>query len=77
METCEIEVWVLVDEDGNAVADCNPDHLKDEYEADVGELETHVARRVVKITLTIPKPQAVSLACVIPAEVNAGELKVA
>jgi len=77
MQTCEIEVWILVDEDGGAVADCDPSHLRDEYETDVGELDVTKAMRQIKVTLTVPLPKPIELTGTVPAEVSTGELKVA
>jgi len=77
VETCEVEVWVLVDADGAAVADCDPDHLKDEYEADHGEFDPAKPTRLVKVTLTVPLPAAVELVGTIPEEVDGGSLRVA
>lgn len=77
VEMCEIEVWVLVDENGDAVADVDPLHLKDEYEADIGELEPQMARRVVRITVRIPKPRAVELVAVIGDEPQTAEVVLA
>lgn len=78
VEMIEVEVWVLVDANGNAAADCDPDHLKDEYEADYGEaLDPQTPSRVVKIKLRIPAPAPVELAAEVPAEANAGTIAVA
>lgn len=77
VEMCEVEVWVLVDENGDAVADVNPEHLRDEYEADVGDLEPQMARRVVKITVRIPKPRPVELVAVIGDEPQTAEVVLA
>src|SRR5262245_58098825 len=50
-----VTVWVLIDADGNAVSDCNPEHLRDEYEADFdGPLDPATPTRIVKLTLSIP-----------------------
>jgi hypothetical protein len=78
MELVDVTVWVLVDENGDAVSDCDPSHLKDEYEADIGELDPATATRLVKVTLRIPKPKPIELAGTVPAEVCEGsELRVA
>ena len=59
-KTCEVEVWVLVDADGNYVASASEDALADLYDADVGA-DASTGRRVVKVTLTVPLPQTVEL----------------
>lgn len=78
METVEVTVWVLVNEAGEAVADCDSEHLNEEWEADHGDIDATLATRLVQITLTIPKPQPIAMTGLVPAEVcEGGELKVA
>jgi hypothetical protein len=68
VETCEVEIWLMVDEDGDF-----------EVSKDATDLQAPagLASRMVRVTLTIPKPAAVELAGVVPAEATGGELKVA
>lgn len=33
----DVTVWVLIDQDGRAVSDCNPDVLRDEFQCDHGD----------------------------------------
>ncbi|VTS00803.1 unnamed protein product [Gemmata massiliana] len=67
MGAVEIEVWVLVDENGDY-----------EVSKDASDLqpEAGLASRMVKIKLTVPTPRAVELEAEIEEEPNAGELKV-
>lgn len=68
VEMVEVEVWVMVDEDGNA-----------EVSTDASDLqpEPGVASRMVKLTVNVPKPKTVELVATIAAEPETGELKVA
>lgn len=75
-ELVEVTVWVLVSENGDAVADCDPDHLKDEWEADIGEFDPGAATRLIKLTLRVPKPAPVELTGEVPAEPTGGTLAV-
>ncbi len=67
MGTVEVELWVMVDEDGEYEVSKDADELQ----APAGQ-----ASRMVKVTLTVPKPKPVELVAVIEAEPDAGELKV-
>ncbi|VTS03788.1 unnamed protein product [Gemmata massiliana] len=67
-ELIEVEVWVLVDENGDY-----------EVSKDAGDLqaESGLASRMVKIKVNVPTPQAVELVGTVEAEPAVGELKVA
>lgn len=69
MEMVEVEVWVLVDENGGYEVADSADNL--------GQPEAGVATRVVKVKLHVPKPRPVELEATIAGEPEAGELKVA
>lgn len=64
----EVEVWVLVDEDGDYAANVDRDEL---------EVPTGLATRFVKITVHVPKPRPVELVATVADEPSAAELKVA
>lgn len=67
-ELVEVELWVLVDEDGDwSVA-------KDRDELDT---PTGLATRVVRVKLNVPRPKPVELEATIAEEESVGELKVA
>ncbi len=68
MDVTEVEVWVLVDADGDFEVSKDPDDLQ----APAGQ-----ASRLVKITLKVPTPAAVELEAEIAAEPDSAELKVA
>ncbi len=73
--TATVEIWVLVDEEGDYVAlDC-PDALHERYD-EVHSTEQRDLRctRRVKITLTIPLPRPVELVGTVAAEPEGGEL---
>jgi hypothetical protein len=68
-EMVEVEVWVMVDEEGNyEVADTA---------ANLNQPAAGVANRIVKVKLNVPKPRAVELEATIAEEPDAGELKAA
>lgn len=68
----EVTVWVLVDEQGNAVSSCDPDALSDLYADEVGG-GANLARRVVCVTLKVPVQEYSSMTGTVPAEAD-GEL---
>jgi hypothetical protein len=61
----EIEVWVLVDSDGNAVAHTDRDSIAELYDEQIGG-ESAMARRLVKLSLKIPVPAEVALTGTVP-----------
>ena len=68
VEMIEVELWVLVDEDGEYEVSKDADDLQ----AGAG-----LASRMVKVTVRVPTPKAVELVAMVGAESAAGELKVA
>jgi hypothetical protein len=62
----EVEVWVLVDADGNAVASTDPDQLADLYDEQVSA-DAGTPRRRVRVVLTVEVADVV-LRGTIPAE---------
>jgi hypothetical protein len=76
-EFATIEVWVMIDEGGDYVADASEENLGQRYADDIGGDEG-VARRKVKITLKVPLPKPIELTGEVPEEELTGsELKVA
>jgi hypothetical protein len=67
-EMVEVEVWVMVDEDGDVTVSQDRDEL---------EQPTGLATRIVKLTVNVPKPKPVELIATIAEESAAGELKIA
>jgi hypothetical protein len=74
-QTCQVEVWVLVDADGDYGVGREADAASQNYADDVGGTEGN--RRMVKLTLTIPLPKPMELVATIPEEEpGEAELKV-
>jgi hypothetical protein len=71
----EVEVSVLVDEDGNAVAACDASTLGELYDDQIGS-EASLARRVVTIKLMVEVSPAVVLSATVPADNAAATLSV-
>ncbi|VTR92173.1 unnamed protein product [Gemmata massiliana] len=67
-ELIEVEVWVMVDENGDYEVSKDVDDLQP---------ESGLASRMVKVTIKVPTPKAVELVATVAAEPDAGELKVA
>jgi hypothetical protein len=65
---CEVELWVLVDENGDYEVSKDASDLQ----ADAG-----LASRMVRVNLKVPTPAAVELEAEIADEPTTGELKVA
>ncbi len=63
----EVEVWVLVDSNGEYVAGADPDSLADLYDEQVGG-GAERARRMVKVVLKMPVPEYATMVGVVPAE---------
>jgi len=61
-----VTVWVLVDVDGNAVADTDPDRIGDRYTEDIGASDG-TPRRLIEVVLTVPLLKAVKLTGDVPA----------
>lgn len=76
-EIVTAELWVLVDERGNYVCHVEQQKLTDQYEKDVGGLDAGTASRLLRITVTLPKPRPVQLAGEVAAEHSVAELRIA
>lgn len=63
----DVMVYVLVDEGGNVVASHDESLLGDLYDEHVNEA-AGVGRRVVKLTLSMPLPEAVEISLSVPGE---------
>lgn len=62
-----IEVWVLVDEQGNHVCSPDADSLAELYEEKIGGT-AELARRVLRLVVLVPLPEAVVLRGEAPVE---------
>ena len=76
-ELIEIEVLVLVDENGQWEVAEDAEKLKERYEETVGELDAGTATRLIKVKLKVPTPKPVELEAEIEEDAAGGELKVA
>jgi hypothetical protein len=72
----EVEVWVMVTEDGDYVCHIDRDELIAKHEEDVGSLSGK-ATRILKIAVSVPTPAPVELTATVAEEPASGELKVA
>lgn len=52
----EIEVWILVDANGDAVASEDADHVRERYGEVIGELAEADGFRLVKVKVSVPLP---------------------
>jgi hypothetical protein len=64
-ETCEIEVWVMVNENGEYEVGCDEDEVGERYSDNIND---NLARRAVKVILTVPMPKPVTMRGTVPAE---------
>jgi hypothetical protein len=66
----DIELWIVVDENGNiGVSATGPDEAGEAYQDDIGG---HGPRRCIKVALKVPAPGVVTLSGTVPAESEAG-----
>jgi phosphoenolpyruvate carboxylase len=63
----EVEVFVMVDENGDYVATHIAERLTDLYEEDVND-DHGLGRRVIRITIKVPLPEIVDLKGEVPVE---------
>jgi hypothetical protein len=74
-KTCEVEVFVLVDENGNYVVHKDEDELAEAYDNDISE-DSHTGRRTIRIKLSVPLPEYVTMTGTVPALGEPSELTV-
>jgi hypothetical protein len=77
MEMVVCEVWMLIDESGDYVASVDPAELGDRWEEEIGERDSSVQTRVVKVTVNVPKPKPVELVATVADLPAGGVLEVA
>jgi hypothetical protein len=71
----QVEVWVMVDEGGDYAVGVDETTACDSYDQDIGG-GTDVAKRMVKVVLSIPKPATITLTGTVPAQPSNGTLSV-
>jgi hypothetical protein len=67
-KTCQVEVWVMVDDVGDYGVGRDDASAKEAYENDVQTISDAGGFRLVKVRLAVPPPAAVELAGAVPAE---------
>jgi hypothetical protein len=77
MAVVEIELLVLVNEDGEWEIGVDDGDLKTRYEENVGELNAGAATRLVRVKLKVPTPRPVEVEAEIADQPDGVELKVA
>lgn len=75
MEPAQLEVWVLVDENGDYVASSSEISLAEIYDDQIGG-GNDLGRRLIKIKLTVPLPSPITLTGVVPAESTKATMQV-
>jgi hypothetical protein len=66
-KTCELEIWVKVDADGDYRVGIDAEAAAEAFETDIGE-SADTPTRLVKVVLTIPLPAVATLTGTVPAE---------
>lgn len=61
VEMCDVEVFVLVNSEGEYVASADADKLAQLYTDDVGDLAEAEGIRRVKLTVKVPLPKPIEL----------------
>ena len=64
MDYVDVEVFVMVDQDGDAVASTDKDNLADLWADNIGDVPP--GSRVVRIALKIPRPKVTTVAATLP-----------
>jgi hypothetical protein len=72
-----VEVWVLVDGDGDYVIAKDRESLAEKYEEEFTTLNSEVTTRFIKLTVQVPTPKPVELSAVVAEELATGGLKAA
>ncbi len=73
----EIEVWVLVDSDGDYETATTEETARERFEENVGNLNERAGSRLVKLTVKVPLPTVIELAGEVMCEESETALKVA
>jgi hypothetical protein len=64
--TTDLEVWVMIDDNGDAVVSLDPDTLAEKYEEDVQACSDAGGLRRIKVTLTVALPTVLEAAVKAP-----------
>ncbi len=71
----EIEVWVLVDQDGDYEVAKGADNAEERFKEEIGDCLA--GSRMVKVTLTVEVPEPLTISAVIPAREGKVTMQVA
>ena len=74
MDFKEIEVWVMMDADGDYVTATDDEALAERWESDIGGVP--VGSRVFKIVLKVEMPPFLELSATVPANQGKVEMKI-
>lgn len=67
-ETCQVEVWVVVDAEGQYAVGVDAETARRAYANEIGALEETEGFRLVKVGLTVPMPAVAELSGVVPVD---------
>ena len=67
-KTMQVEVWVIVSEGEDYAVGVDEEAAADAFENDVGEIKEAGATRRIRVVLTVPVPETVTLTGDVPAE---------
>ncbi len=71
-KTMQVEVWVIVSENEDYHVGCDEETAAANYETECCQLCDAGSTRRIKVTLTVPVPEAVCLEGVVPDEATEG-----
>ena len=69
----DVELYVMVDENGDYVVAKEGGHLAEAYDDDVG-CDSQTARRILTLKLRVEKPRTVELMADVPLQADGAEL---
>lgn len=55
----DVEVWVVIDQDGNYAVGANEDQAREHYEEDIGAIGDATAFQAYQLNLSVPTPAAI------------------
>lgn len=68
-QTVTLDVWVVVDEQGDYAVGTTDEHAAERYREEIGEPDAGtLGFRRVKVAVSVPLPEAVELAVSVPAD---------
>lgn len=73
----EVEVWIMVNDQGEYVAHTDADGLTERYGEEIGDIAEAGGLRRVKVTVNVPLPEPFELTGAVKVEEECGTLKVA